>query len=113
MCYYQKEFKINYSNSSARDFHLHVIFMSGHENTMIPCPPSLIPLFTSGLSVSVHGVWVLPLVKTNVKTWAGTWMGLDKALFFKSVPTRDTNGHPQVSFRVLIPKAWDAVIKAT
>ena len=72
MCYYQKEFKIKLSsNSSARDFHFHVIFISGHENYQTLSSSSLIPLFTSGLPVSVHGVWVLPLVKTSQKDGLG------------------------------------------
>jgi len=99
MCYYQKEFKIKLSsNSSARDFHFHVIFISGHENYQTLSSSSLIPLFTSGLPVSVHGVWVLPLVKTSQKDGLGLeWVGQSPSSLI-SVPTRNTNGAPR-SFR--------------
>ena len=104
MCYYQKEFKIKLSsNSSAHDFHFHVIFMSGYENYQTLSPSSLIPLFTSGLPVSVHGVWVLPLVKTSQRDGLGLeWVGQSPSSLSLSQPGTPM-GHQEVSvFRVLI-----------
>ena len=104
MCYYQKEFKIKLSsNSSACDFHFHVIFMSGHKNYQTLSPSRLIPLLTSGLQVSVHGVQVLPLVKTSQKDGLGLeWVGQSPSSLSLSQPGTPM-GHQEVSvFRVLI-----------